>query len=91
MTEADEERLFCKRARNLGCIVFKLTSPTGAPDRMLITPDGKTLFFEFKFGRGRLREAQIAFRQKLFKNNFYRYYTVYSCDEGLKMLRQFFM
>lgn len=39
--------------------LIKLTLPTGVPDRLLLTGNGKTGFVEFKSPAGRLRPRQV--------------------------------
>jgi len=50
MLEKDIEDRVCKYAKTKGILVYKFTSPARAavPDRLLICPDGKIFFIEFK-------------------------------------------
>lgn len=50
MLEKKIEAAVCDHAKNLGCLVYKFTSPARAavPDRMFIAPGGKVFFIEFK-------------------------------------------
>lgn len=49
-SESDIEAHACSYAKELGCWQTKFKSPTnrGAPDRLMITPDGLVFFIEFK-------------------------------------------
>lgn len=49
--EKDIEKKVCDYAKSLGCLVYKFTSPArrSVPDRLIILPGGKGVFFiEFK-------------------------------------------
>ena len=50
MRESEIERALGVYARKLGCLYYKFTSPAnrGVPDRIIISPDGKTLYLEIK-------------------------------------------
>lgn len=48
--EKDIEKRVCAHARDLGCLVYKFTSPSrrSVPDRLFITKKGEVFFIEFK-------------------------------------------
>ena len=48
--ESKIERNFRKRIQALGCIVVKFEDPAhrGAPDRLILCPNGRAVFIEFK-------------------------------------------
>ena len=48
-----------------GGLCIKLGGARGIPDRLVLTPNGKHYFVEFKAAAGRLTKAQIAWRDKL--------------------------
>lgn len=55
------EKKVCDHAKQLGCLVYKFTSPSrrSVPDRIFIMPDGKGAFFiEFKRKGAKPTEAQ---------------------------------
>lgn len=55
------EKKVCDHAKQLGCLVYKFTSPSrrSVPDRLFIMPKGKGVFFiEFKRKGCKLTEAQ---------------------------------
>lgn len=55
------EKKVCDHAKELGCLVYKFTSPArrSVPDRMFILPKGKGVFFiEFKRKGAAPTEAQ---------------------------------
>lgn len=60
MTEAQIESKMVRMVRNRGGLCYKFTSPNnpGVPDRIVITPDGKTYYIELKTIIGRLAEVQ---------------------------------
>lgn len=50
LLEKDIESRTCDYAKSKGWLVYKFTSPARAavPDRLLITPQGRVIFVEFK-------------------------------------------
>jgi hypothetical protein len=69
MTESQIEAKMVRMVRDRGGLAYKFTSPNnpGVPDRLIITPDGRTIFVELKTLVGRLaaiQKWQIAEMQK---------------------------
>ena len=60
MLEKEIERWLGEQMKKLGCLYFKFTSPSnpGVPDRIVITPDGRTIYVELKTEIGRLSNIQ---------------------------------
>lgn len=60
MTESQIETRLVKMVRERGGLCYKFTSPgnPGVPDRIIITPDGRTYFVELKTEVGRLSSIQ---------------------------------
>lgn len=60
MTEAQIESKLVRLVRQRGGLCYKFVSPgnTGVPDRIVITPDGRTIFVELKTDSGRLAKVQ---------------------------------
>lgn len=60
MLEKQIEKYFADKLKELGCIVWKFTSPgtAGVPDRIVIMPYGKVVFVELKAPNKSPREIQ---------------------------------
>ncbi len=60
MREATIEARLVREVRKLGGLCYKFTSPgnPGVPDRIVILPDGRTIFVELKTEIGRLAKIQ---------------------------------
>ena len=60
MKEKDIEAKITKKAKDLGFLVYKFSSPShrGVPDRIFISPEGGVFFIEFKSEKGKLTELQ---------------------------------
>ena len=60
MLEQEIERWLGERLKKLGCLYFKFVSPMnpGVPDRIVITPGGRTIYVELKTEIGRLSNIQ---------------------------------
>lgn len=60
MREATIEARLVREVRKLGGLCYKFTSPgnPGVPDRIVILPDGRTIFIELKTEIGRLAKIQ---------------------------------
>lgn len=71
MLEKDIEAKVCKYAKNKGLLVYKFTSPARAacPDRMIINPDGKIWFIEFKAEGKKPTEQQAREHERLRGHN----------------------
>lgn len=60
MTEAQIEAKMVRMVRDRGGLCYKFISPgnPGVPDRIVITPDGRTFYVELKTEFGRLANIQ---------------------------------
>lgn len=60
MREATIEARLVREVRKLGGLCYKFTSPgnPGVPDRIVILPDGRTIYVELKTEIGRLAKIQ---------------------------------
>lgn len=61
MLEKQIEKYFTDKLKELGCIVWKFTSPgtAGVPDRIVIMPYGKVVFVELKAPKKIPRKIQM--------------------------------
>ena len=71
MLEKELERKCAKVAKSAGAIFWKFQSPgtNGVPDRIMILPNGKVIFIEFKVGKNKLSKLQAAIIEKIRKNH----------------------
>jgi hypothetical protein len=60
MLEKDIEKWLGEQLKKPDCLYFKFTSPMnpGVPDRIVITPDGRTIYVELKTEIGRFSNIQ---------------------------------
>lgn len=60
MKEKQIESKIVKKAKELGFLTYKFSSPSnrGVPDRMFISPHGEVFFIEFKSGKGKVTKLQ---------------------------------
>ena len=60
MKEKQIENKVVKKAKELGFLTYKFSSPSnrGVPDRIFITPHGEVFFIEFKSTKGKLTQLQ---------------------------------
>lgn len=60
MKESTVETRLVRGVRKLGGLCYKFTSPgnPGVPDRIVILPDGRTIYVELKTEIGRLAKIQ---------------------------------
>ena len=60
MLEKDIEKWLGGQLKKSGCLYFKFVSPMnpGVPDRIVITPNGHTIYVELKTEIGRLSNIQ---------------------------------
>lgn len=81
-SEAQIERYLFNEIRKLNGIAYKFTSPghAGVPDRVILLPNGTTIFVELKKETGKLSAIQIETIKSLQKNNI-EVYVLYSKDE----------
>jgi hypothetical protein len=57
-TESAIERRCKEYAARYGCLLWKITAVTGAPDRLCILPNGRHFFVEFKKPGGEMSAIQ---------------------------------
>lgn len=67
MKESAIEARLVRMVRNRGGLCYKFVSPgnPGVPDRIIITPDGRTIYVELKTEVGRLSALQKWQRSEL--------------------------
>jgi hypothetical protein len=60
MLEKQIESKVVKKAKELGFLTYKFSSPSnrGVPDRIFISPHGEVFFIEFKSTKGKLSQLQ---------------------------------
>ena len=60
MKEKQIESKIVKKAKELGFLTYKFSSPSnrGVPDRVFINPFGRIFFMEFKSEKGKLTKLQ---------------------------------
>ena len=60
MRESQIERFLVRKVKEHGGLCYKFVSPgnPGVPDRIIITPEGKTIYVELKTNTGRLAKVQ---------------------------------
>ncbi len=71
MKESDIEANLVRMVRARGGLCYKWVSPgnLGVPDRIIITPEGRTIFVELKTTAGRLSAAQVWQHTRLKQHN----------------------
>lgn len=77
MQESSLERRLKNEVQKLGGLALKFTSPgmTGVPDRLILLPNGKTVFVEMKAPGKKLRPIQ-AKRKRDFEKLGHRVYKL---------------
>lgn len=60
MKESQIERYLVRKVEEHGGLCFKFVSPgnPGVPDRIVLTPEGRTIYVELKTDTGRLAKIQ---------------------------------
>ena len=60
MKEKQIESKIVKKAKELGFLTYKFSSPSnrGVPDRIFISPHGEVFFIEFMSAKGKLTKLQ---------------------------------
>ena len=60
MKESEIEKRLVRKVRERGGLCYKFISPAnpGVPDRIVVTPDGRTIYVELKTEIGRLANIQ---------------------------------
>lgn len=84
MRESTIEKGFVTRAKKLGYLSYKLitTHSVGLPDRMVLCPNGRVVFIEFKTPTGKTTPKQ-EYTHKLFRELGHEVYVCRSVEEGL--------
>ena len=87
MKEKQIESKIVKKAKELGFLTYKFSSPSnrGVPDRIFISPHGEVFFIEFKSAKGKVTKLQ----EKVIKDITIRDVDVFVVDHveiGLEIL-----
>lgn len=87
--EAHVEGVVIRFARNRGCLVVKLTPQgvRGWPDRLLLGPDGRALFVEFK-RRGIVARKLQGYVHRRLRKLGHRVEVVDDAQAGVNVVRQ---
>lgn len=87
MLEKQIEAKVCEYAKTKNVLVYKFTSPARAavPDRMLIRPDGRIWFVEFKREGAKPTEAQEREHHRLRQHNV-NVFVIDNVEEGKTMI-----
>jgi len=87
MLEKQIESKVVKKAKELGFLTYKFSSPSnrGVPDRIFISPHGEVFFIEFKSEKGRLTKLQEKTIKDIQLYNV-QVFIVYGVEEGLLIL-----
>ena len=87
MKEKQIESKVVKKAKELGFLTYKFSSPSnrGVPDRMFISPHGDVFFIEFKSVKGKLSQLQKKVIKDIEQYNI-DVFIVYGVEEGLMLL-----
>jgi len=83
------EKRFVEECRQLGVDAYKFEIPgiRGAPDRMVLMPEGKILFVEFKVPLGKLSSQQRVFIKRLQMKRF-EVMVATDVDEPLRKVKE---
>jgi len=84
MLESSIEKSFLRKVKALGAITYKMASQytSGWPDRLVVLPNGKCVFIEFKTPKGKLTPRQEFQIERLRSMN-QQVYVARSADEAL--------
>jgi hypothetical protein len=87
MKEKQIESKVVKKAKELGFLTYKFSSPSnrGVPDRIFITPHGEVFFIEFKSEKGKVTKLQEKVINDI-ENCGVKVHLVYGVEEGLRLL-----
>lgn len=87
MKEKQIESKVVKKAKELGFLTYKFSSPSnrGVPDRLFISPSGEVFFIEFKFEKGKVTKLQEKTIRDIY-NYGVNAFIVNSVEGGLKIL-----
>ena len=88
--EQQIEDEFVEKSRTYGVRAIKFIDPsnTGAPDRLIFCPNGRTLLIEFKKPGGKVAEKQIEYHRWLDSLGF-QVEIHDSVDEAIQSLERF--
>jgi hypothetical protein len=88
MLEKTLESKITKKAKELGFLTYKFSSPSnrGVPDRMFISPTGNVFFIEFKTMKGILSALQKKIHAEI-ENKGIKVYVIRNIESGLEVLR----
>lgn len=91
MRESSIERYLVRKVKEHGGLCYKFVSPgnPGVPDRIVITPGGKTIYVELKTEIGRLAKVQKWQRSEMEKRGV-DVRVLYGLDAVKDFLREFF-
>lgn len=88
--ETEEEKKFVEEAFKIGCKAIKFVDPgsINAPDRMVLCPHARVIFFEFKRPGKDSRRGQKTY-QKGLEGMMFEVHQVYTCEQALVLLKDF--
>jgi len=88
--EIEEEKKFEELAFDLGCKAIKFVIPgiRNAPDRLVLCPESRVIFFEFKRIGEDPRPGQTWFHNGLRAFGF-ECHVVYTAEEAVRILKKF--
>lgn len=91
MRESQIERFLVRKVKEHGGLCYKFVSPgnPGVPDRIVITPNGKTIYVELKTEIGRLAKVQKWQRSEMEKRGA-DVRVLYGLDDVKEFLREVF-
>lgn len=91
MRESQIERFLVRKVKENGGLCYKFVSPgnPGVPDRIVITPNGKTIYVELKTEIGRLAKVQKWQRSEMEKRGA-DVRVLYGLDDVKEFLREVF-
>ena len=87
MLEKQIESKVIKKAKELGFLTYKFSSPSnrGVPDRIFISPHGEVFFIEFKSTKGKLTKLQEKVIKDIEHYNV-EVYVIDNVEDGLNLL-----
>jgi Holliday junction resolvase len=90
MLEKQIEGKIVKKAKELGFLTYKFSSPSnrGIPDRIFIAKSGKIFFIEFKSSKGKLSKLQEHTINKLIEY-YIDVYVINNVDHGIDILHSY--
>lgn len=91
MKESKIESYLVRKVKERGGLCYKFVSPgnPGVPDRIIVTPDGRTVYVELKTEIGRLAKVQKWQRSELEKRGA-DVRVLYGMDDVRDFLREVF-